>query len=133
MIDEIRWDQDPPPDEVLARLLRAGDAAAPHLAVDWERLCRNVMRGAANSAAPDWWEFVAQWGRVAVAASLAAMILSGFLLWQVVAGSPEPELATAAPESIAVARAASAYPDETTFASLVRTEHHDEFTTWGIR
>jgi hypothetical protein len=132
MNDEIRWDQDPPPDEGLARLLRAGDTA-PYLAIDWERLYRHVMRGAANSVAPDWWEFVAQWGRVAVAASLAAMLLSGFLIWRVMSGSPEPELTATAPESIAVARAASAYPDETTFASLVRTEHHDEFTTWGIR
>jgi hypothetical protein len=133
MSDEIRWDRDPLRDEGLARILRAGNAAVPQDTVDWERLCRNVMRGAANSAALNWWEFVAQWGRVAVAASLAAMILSGFLLWQMIAGPPEPELATAAPESIAVARVASAYPDETTFASLVRTEHHDEFTTWGIR
>ena len=132
MSDETRWDQDPARDEGLARLLRAGDAA-PHLAVDWERLCRDVMQRATNSAAPDWWEFVARWGRVAVAASLAAMILSGFLFWQVIAVSAERELATVAPESIAVARAASSYPDETTFASLVRTEHHDEFTTWGIR
>jgi len=133
MNDEIRWDHDPPRDEGLGRLLRAGDSPSLYFAVDWERLCRNVMRGAANSVVPNWWEFVAQWGRVAVAASVAAMILSGVLIWQVVAGSPETELATAVPESIAVARAASAYPDETTFASLVRTEHHDEFTTWGIR
>ncbi len=131
MNDETRWDQDPPHDEGLARLLRAGDP--PYHAVDWEHLCRMVMRRARNSVAPDWWEFVAQWGRVAVAASLAAMILSAFLLWQAISVSPETELAAAVPESIAVARAASAYPDESTFASLVRTEHHDEFTTWGIR
>ncbi len=134
MSDQIRWDQDPPPDEALARLLRAGDAAVPHGAVDWERLCRNVMRSAAGEEAGvhDWWEVVAQWGRVAMAASLAAMLLSGFLLWRAMAESPQPE-AIATPESIAVARAVSAYPDETAFASLVRTEHHDEFTTWGTR
>jgi hypothetical protein len=133
MIDETRWDQDPPLDDRLARLLRAGDADTPYRAVDWEHLCRTVMRRAATATAPDWWEFVAQWGRVAVAASIAAMILSGFLLWQAISVSPETELAASVPESIAVARAASAYPDETSFASLVRTEHHDEFTTWGIR
>jgi hypothetical protein len=131
MNDETRWDQDPPHDEGLARLLRAGDA--PYHAVDWEHLCRTVMRSAVSSAAPNWWELVAQWGRVAVAASVAAMLLSAFLLWQAISVSPETELAAAVPESIAVARAASAYPDESTFASLVRTEHHDEFTTWGIR
>jgi hypothetical protein len=133
MNDQTRWDQDPPHDAGLARLLRTGNADAPYLAVDWEQLCRTVMRRARTSAAPDWWDFVAQWGRVAVAASIAAMTLSGFLLWQVISVSPETELAAAVPESIAVARAASAYPDESTFASLVRTEHHDEFTTWGIR
>jgi hypothetical protein len=133
MTDEIRWDQDPLSDERLARLLRAGDADVPYQSVDWDQLRRSVMERAASAIAPNWWEFVAQWGRVAVAASLVAMILSGFLLWRVISGSPEPELATMAPESVAVARAATAYPDETTFASLVRTEHHDEFTTWGIR
>ena len=133
MSDEIRWDQDPPPDESLARLLRAG-GGAPIEAVDWEGLFQRVMRGAASDPgrARYWWEVVAQWGQVVMAASLAAMLVSGFLLWQAIAASAEPEVA-AAPESVAVARAASAYPDETAFASLVRTEHHDEFTTWGIR
>lgn len=135
MSDEMRWDQDPPPDESLARLLRAGDTAVPHRAVNWDRLCRSVMQSAMGQGAMagNWWDFVAQWGRVAVAASVAAMLLSGFLLWQAIAGSPEPEVIATAPESVAIARAASAYPDETAFASLVRTEHHDEFTTWGIR
>jgi hypothetical protein len=130
MSDENRWDQDPLRDERLARMLRAGE---PDRAVDWEELCREVMRGTTRSTGLNWWDFVAQWGRVAVAASLVAMVVSGLLLWQVVTGPPEPEMATAAPESIAVARAASAYPDETAFASLVRTEHQDEFTTWGTR
>jgi hypothetical protein len=134
MSDETRWDQDPPSDELLARLLRAGGAAVPDGVVDWERLCRNVMRSATGKGVgeSDWWEVVAQWGRVAMAASLAAMLLSGLLLWQAMAGPSEPA-AIATPESIAVARAVSAYPDETAFASLVRTEHHDEFTAWGTR
>ena len=133
MSDEIRWDQDPLRDERLARMLHAGDAGTPDRTVDWEGLCREVMRGATRSAGLTWWDFVARWGRVAVAASLVAMLVSGLLLSQVITDPPEPELATAAPESIAVARAASAYPDETTFASLVRTEHQDEFTAWGTR
>jgi hypothetical protein len=134
MTDESRWDQDPPPDESLARLLGAGAAAAPADAVDWERLVRGVMRAAGSDIgrARGWMEVVAQWGRVAMAASIVAMLVSGFLLWQAANDPGAPETATA-PESIAVARAASAYPDETAFASLVRTEHHDEFTTWGVR
>ena len=50
MNDETRWDQDPPHDERLARLLRAGNADAPYFAVDWEHLCRMVMRSAGSSS-----------------------------------------------------------------------------------
>jgi hypothetical protein len=46
---------------------------------------------------------------------------------------PAGEAVGTAPESVAIARVATAYPVETAFASLVRTEHHDEFTTWGVR
>lgn len=134
MTDESRWDQDPPPDESLARLLGTA-AAAPFDAVDWERLVRGVMRAAGSNIGRtrDWMDVVAQWGRVAMAASIVAMLVSGFLLWQAANDPGAPETAATAPESIAVARAASAYPDEPAFASLVRTEHHDEFTSWGIR
>ena len=79
----------------------------------------------------NWWEFVAQWGGAAAAASVATMLLSGFLLWQVVSGSSEREVPGIAPESVAIARVASAYPDETVFSSLVQTAHSDEFTAWG--
>lgn len=134
MSDEIRWDTDPPRDKPLARLLHAGGAAVPHLAVDWDRLRSEVMRRARGGAAGgNWWEFVAEWGGVAAAASVAAMLVSGFLLWRALAASPVPLAVTAAPESMAIARVATDYPVETAFASLVRTEHHDEFTTWGVR
>jgi hypothetical protein len=137
MSDEIRWtfDRDPPPDTALARLLRRGGASVPSAAVDWERLCQEIMRRAAveDAGSRNWWELVVQWGGVAAAASVAAMLLSGFLLWRVISGPLEREVMGITPESIAIARAASAYPDETAFASLVRTEHSDEFTTWGTR
>ncbi|MGH7499975.1 MAG: hypothetical protein ACREL3_14130 [Gemmatimonadales bacterium] len=135
MIDQIRWDQDPERDEALARILRAGDIAIPHLDSDWDRLRLEIMRRAAGGGARagDWWEFIAQWSRVAAAASIAAMLCSFFLLWRAISASPVPESLAVAPESVAIARVATAYPDESAFASLVRTEHHDEFTTWGVR
>ncbi|HEY8256289.1 MAG TPA: hypothetical protein VIG08_01415 [Gemmatimonadales bacterium] len=134
MSHEIRWDKDPTPDASLARLLRAGGAAVPESAVDWEGLCQAVMDrvGVESAGRYGWLEVVARWGPPAMAASLVAMLLSGFF-WQALTQTAEPEIASAAPESVAVARAASAYPDEPAFASLVRTEHHDEFTAWGIR
>jgi hypothetical protein len=133
MSEEIRWDHDPPRDAALARLLRAGDTAVPHLAVDWDRLRGEVMRRAAGAARNNWWEFVAAWGRIAAAASVAIMLVSGFLLWRAISSTPIPEALAAAPESVAIARVATDYPVETAFASLVRTEHHDEFTAWGVR
>jgi len=133
MSDEMRWDEDPPRDEALARLLRAGDAAVPYRTVNWARLSTEVMRRA-RAAVPggDWWECIAGWGRIAVAASVAAILLSGLMLWRI-SSMPAGEAVGTAPESVAIARVATAYPVETAFASLVRTEHHDEFTTWGVR
>lgn len=135
MSDEIRWDQDPLPDASIARLLRAGGEAVPDGAVDWERLCERVMRsvGIQGRSRNDWMEVVARWGAPAMAASLVAMLLSGFLFWRGFTKSSEPEIAKAAPEFSAVARAATAYPDEPAFVSLVSTEHRDEFSAWGAR
>ncbi len=134
MNDETRWDIDPPRDEALGHLLHEGGAAMPVSAVNWSRIRREVMRRVAGQAVGgDWWEFVAGWGRVAVAASVAAMLVSVLLLWRAGSSSLEPLAAAAVPESIAIARVATDYPVETAFASLVRTEHHDEFTTWGVR
>jgi hypothetical protein len=134
MSDEMRWDRDPPRDEALARLLRAGDAAIPYRAVNWARLSDEVMRRArAGTAGGLWWECIAGWGRIAAAASIAAILVSGLLLWRTITSMPPAESVAAVPESVAIARVATSYPVEPTFASLVQTEHHDEFTTWGAR
>lgn len=134
MSDNIRWDQDPSRDDALGRVLREGGAAVPYDAVPWARLQVEVMRQAVGrAAAPGWWEFVAGWGRIAAAASVAAMLFSAVVYWRAVPASAVPDAVAAAPESVAIARVATAYPDETAFASLVRAEHHDEFTAWGTR
>jgi hypothetical protein len=135
MNDENRWDRDPVPDRSLARMLRAGGADVPHGGVDWDGLCRRIMDrvGMESKRKSDWMDVLARWGGPAMAASLLAMLLSGFLFFKAFTESSDPEIASAAPEFSAVARAASAYPDETTFVSLVRTEHRDEFTAWSSR
>ena len=79
-----------------------------------------------------WWS---QWRRVAAAASVAAMLAAGALLWQAGGGRAELALSarTTAPESVALARVVAAYPDEAVLASLIETARTDEFTTWGTR
>jgi hypothetical protein len=140
MNDPTRWlpEQDPPRDDTLARLLRQADGQPPGADVDWERLHAAVMRGVvspggiAPAAARDWWDVVAQWRRVAVAASVAAMLGAGVSLWSTGLGSSE--LASgddAAPESLALARVVAAYPDDAVFTSLIQTARNDEFTSWG--
>jgi hypothetical protein len=140
MNDPMRWSpaQDPPRDDTLARLLRQADGPPPGADVDWERLHAAVMRGAVSpgkiAAAPprEWWDVVAQWRRVAVAASVAAMLGAGASLWSTGLDSPELESEDdVAPESVALTRVVADYPDDAVFTSLIQTARIDEFTSWG--
>jgi hypothetical protein len=138
MNDSTRWslDRDPPRDESLGRLLRQAEGAAPGADVNWERLRAAVMRsvasGAATVAGREWWEVVFQGRRLAAAASVAAMLAAGALLWN--AGSRSEELALAgeeAPESVALARVVASFPDEAVLSSLLQTARTDELVAWG--
>jgi hypothetical protein len=143
MNDPARWshDQDPPRDDALARQLRAGDGAAPGQDVDWERLRVAIMRSALGTAGPaarlppgDWWDVVVRWRQVAAAASVAAMLAAGALVWR--SGWIAEELAIGddtAPESVALARVVAAYPDDAVLVSFLETARNDEFTSWGAR
>jgi hypothetical protein len=142
MTEEPRWslDRDPPRDEALGRLMRLGGAPVPAEAVNWEGLSRSIMRRAkaARSSGPApspyWWDAVAQWGRVAAVASLAALLATGILLSQGSSSSAEQEAtASLPPESVAIARVVAAFPDDAVLTSLVQTEHRDEFTSWGTK
>ena len=91
MNDPAYWshDQDPPRDDALARQLRAADGASPGQDVDWERLRTAIMRGAARAGGPaarlppgEWWDVVVRWRQVAAAASVAAMLAAGALVWR---------------------------------------------------
>src|SRR6185437_16201029 len=103
----------------------------PGADVDWARLQARVMGGAGRA----WWDIVVQWRRVAVAASVAAMLAAGALLSG--AGTGEEEFAElapiedVAPESVALARVVADYPDETVLASLLQTARDEELTAWS--
>jgi hypothetical protein len=129
MSDPSSWtpDQDPPRDERLGRLLRQADVQPPGAGIDWERLHAAVMRGARWR----WWDVVVQWRRVAAAASVAAMLAAGALLWS--AGSDSSDVVSqddAAPESVALAQVVAAYPDDAVFTSMLQNARNDEFTSW---
>jgi hypothetical protein len=98
MNDPALWshDQDPPRDDVLARQLRAADGTAPGQNVDWERLRTAIMRGAARAGVPaarlppgEWWDVVVRWRQVAAAASVAAMLAAGAMVWRSLRGEPD--------------------------------------------
>jgi hypothetical protein len=142
MNDPTRWslDQDPPRDEALARRLRAAERVAAGHDPDWERLRAAIMRAAGPAgAAPvrpagEWLDVVVGWRRVAAAASGAAMLAAGALVWQT--GSAAEELAIGeetAPESVALARVVADYPDDAVLVSFMEHARNDEFTSWGSR
>jgi hypothetical protein len=140
MNDPSRWslDQDPPRDDTLARLLRAADEPAPGSDVDWERLHGIILRGAglrggASPGSREWWDVLVQWRRLAVAASVAALLAAAALLWGAGTGDTELALTDAAPESAALARVVAAYPDEAVLTSMLEDGRNDEFTSWDAK
>jgi hypothetical protein len=143
MNDPTLWshDQDPPRDDVLARQLRAADGTAPGQHVDWERLHTAIMRGAARAGGPaarlppgEWWDVVVRWRQVAAAASVAAMLAAGAMVWRSGGGAEEFAVGDdTAPESVALARVVAAYPDDAVLVSFLETARNDEFTSWGAR
>jgi hypothetical protein len=140
MNDPSHWslDQDPPRDAALGRLLRRTDQLAP-AEVDWEGLHAAVMRAATASATRgaaqrQWWDVLVQWRRLAAAASVAAMLAAGALVWRGESGPPELEVGDAAPESVALARVVAAYPDDDVLTSLLQTARNDDdLASWGAQ
>jgi hypothetical protein len=140
MNDSSRWslDQDPPRDETLARLLSAADQPPPGSDVDWERLRGAIVREAGLGRAPgstpgEWWDVLVQWRRLAVAASIAALLAATALLWRADSSDTDLALTDAAPESAALARVVAAYPDDAVLTSMLEQSRTDEFTSWDPR
>ena len=150
MNDRARWwlHQDPPRDDALARGLRAAESSAPDEDVDWGRLHATIMEAAkargveasarvgktGRTASGEWWDVVVQWRRVAAAASVAAMLTAGALVWGI--GWAAEELAIGedmAPESVALARVVAEYPDDSVLVSFLETARNDELASWGGR
>ena len=142
MTDPAHWslDRDPPRDSALAGRLRAAGGGAPDSEVDWDRLQSAIMAAAGGSrpgvhgAEREWWDVVVRWRRAAVAASVAAILGAGGMVWR--GGPAAEELAISegtAPESVALARVVADYPDDAVLVSFLDNARADEFTSWGDR
>jgi hypothetical protein len=126
------WDRDPVPDPVLQRLLER--VSVPPLGEgDLSRLEGTIMsavrREAARATAPAWWEIAARWAPAAAAAGVAAVLLSGLVLF----GSRFPASADteAAPETAAVAQVIGRYPGDAVLASLISGDESDVLSPWS--
>ena len=132
MRDDGAWDRDPVPDPMLRRLL-GRLSVLPLRQQDASRLESAIMsavrRDAARSAAPAWWEVAARWAPLAAAAGLAAVLVSGLVLF----GSPVSSSSTpeAAPETAAVAQVIDRYPGDAVLASLISGDESDALSPWS--
>jgi len=131
MRDDGAWDRDPVPDPVLQRLLR--HVSVPPLGQgDLSRLEGAIMsavgREAARVTAPAWWEIAARWVPAAAAAGVAAVLLSGLVLFgSRFQASADSE---AAPETAAVAQVIDRYPGDAVLASLISGGDSDALSPW---
>ena len=131
MRDDGAWDRDPVPDPVLQRLL--GRASVPPLEEgDRSRLEGAIMsavgREVARATAPAWWEIAARWAPAAAAAGVAAVLLSGLVLFgSRFQASADSE---AAPETAAVAQVIDRYPGDAVLASLISGGESDALSPW---
>jgi hypothetical protein len=133
MTTDGAWDHDPTPDPVLRRALRP--AATPPLTdADAGRLEAAVMsavrRGVADGVTAAWWEVAARWAPGAIAAGIAAVLLSGAVLFGATRPGSEAEN-EAAPETAAVAQVIGRYPGDAVLASLLAGDQPDALSPWG--
>jgi hypothetical protein len=123
------WDRDPVPDPMLQRALgRPPRLAEPDASRVEATIMRAVRREVARATAPAWWEIAARWVPAAAAAGIAAVLLSGLVLF----GSrfSGPVDAEAAPETAAVAQVIDRYPGDAVLASLISGGESDALSPW---
>jgi hypothetical protein len=124
------WDWDPAPDPMLRRAL--GPVSGRLAEGDASRLEATIMsavrREVARAAAPAWWEIAARWAPAAAAAGVAAVLVSGLVLFgSRFSGSVN---ARAAPETAAVAQVIDRYPGDAVLASLISGDEPDALSPW---
>jgi hypothetical protein len=125
------WDHDPDRDPVLQRAL--GSAARPPLAEADERrieaaIMAAVRRGVAEGVTAAWWEVAARWAPAAAVAGVAAVLLSGAVVFGATRGSAVEETA---PETAAVAQVIDRYPGDAVLASLISGDQPDALSPWS--
>jgi hypothetical protein len=132
MTTDGAWDQDPVRDPALRRALRSA-ADAPLTDTDARRMEAAIMgavrRGVADGLTTAWWEVAARWAPAAAAAGIAAVLLSGAIIFGAMrSGSADDE---AAPETAAVAQVIDRYPGDAVLASLITGDQPDALSPWS--
>ena len=126
------WDHDPARDPVVQRALRSvttqalADADARRLEAAIMTAVRGGIKDGVTAA---WWEVAARWAPAAAAAGIAAVLLSGAVVFGA-ARSAAPTEETA-PETAAVAQVIDRYPGDAVLASLISGDQRDALSPWG--
>ncbi len=122
-------------DEALAEALRLGGAAVRLDGVDWEGLRQTITSRARAERYPTprflWWEVAAQRRRLAVAASLGALLSAALLSRDRPADTPTKGTELVLPsESVALAHLVHVIQVEEGFTALIRASGGDLFAGW---
>jgi hypothetical protein len=129
------WDQDPARDPVVQRALRS---VAPQVLADSDAgrleaaIMTAVRRGVKDGITAAWWEVAARWAPAAAAAGIAAVLLSGAVIFGAMRSGASTEEETA-PETAAVAQVIDRYPGDAVLASLISGNQPDALSPWGER
>jgi hypothetical protein len=132
MTTDGAWDQDPGRDLALRRALQSA-AGAPltdaHAGRMEAAIMAAVRQGVADGVTTTWWEVAARWAPAAAAAGIAAVLLSGAVIFGGVrSGSADDETA---PETAAVAQVIDRYPGDAVLASLISGDQPDALSPWS--
>ena len=132
MTTDGAWDQDPVRDLALRRALQPA-ANAPLTDADARRMEAAIMarvrQGVADGVATAWWEVAARWAPAAAAAGVAAVLLSGAIIFGAMrSGGADDETA---PETAAVAQVIDRYPADAVLASLISGDQPDALSPWS--
>jgi hypothetical protein len=127
------FDHDPSPDPLLRRALQSV-AEAPLSDASAHRLEAAIMgavrRGVAEGVTTAWWEVAARWAPAAAAAGIAAVLVSGAIIFGGMRSGAGVD-DEAAPETAAVAQVIGHYPGDAVLASLLSGDQPDALSPWS--